>query len=150
MNPRTVHLLHLAALPICLAWATGARAGDWSADFDVDHAEVVAVHGDQLHGMAIGPTIQIMGAGDEAQLMIRMTLSGAAEPGSYAPTLLSVDFEDSEFSCVGGMDTLVTLDAVSPMRGRFSGPVTCSPKQIGRNADTTFRTRVEGRFDAGN
>ena len=150
MNLRSTDLLRLAALPIVLAWATGIRAGDWVADFDLDHPEVVSVQGDQLHGMNIGPTIQIMGSGDAAQLMIRMTLSGTPEPGSYAPTLLSVDFEGSEYSCVGGMETRVTLDDVAPMRGGVSGPVTCSPKSIERNADTTFRTRVEGRFDAGN
>lgn len=137
-----------AAESVADAGASGDRAPAWTFKVEgppagVDLPEVEAAG---LGGLKRGPTYQITGPGRASMLLITMNVGDALATGDYTPTMFSVRWDDSDYSCVGSTGMTVSVTNVDPLRGTYAGKVNCYSAQA--PAKDKFEASASGVFNA--
>lgn len=130
------------------AGASGDSTPAWTFTVEgspagVDLPEVEAAG---LGGLKRGPTYQITGVGRASMLLITMNVGDEIETGDYAPTMFSVQWDDSDYSCVGSSGIIVSVTSVDPLRGTYAGKVNCYSSQA--PAQDKFEASASGVFNA--
>ena len=121
----------------------------WSVTFEggEDVFDLPDVSGDDLGGSKVGDWYQLTGVGEEADLMLQVTVGDALEAKQYEEAkLVSVNYHTNDYSCSGGTTISVDVTAVEPARGTFSGTMSCTPTGVEIGPDDIFETNVTGEF----
>lgn len=110
-----------------------------------DIVELPDVSGsNQLGGSKVGNNFQLTGIDDQVELIATLDVGEALEATEYTPMLFSIDYKELEYKCVSKADFVVTVTAVEPAQGSYTGTVSCMADTV--SPDTTFDADVSGEW----